>query len=64
MYFHYSFTDLVAVASSFGRETIEDVESGSGSGDWGTDGGLPDDDEDRLNGYDTGMFDTCCFVGF
>lgn len=43
------------VANSFGREILEDVESGSGSGDWGTSDGLPDDDEDRLNGYDTGM---------
>lgn len=43
------------MSSSFARETIEDVESGSGSGDWGTDG-LPDDDEDRLNGYDTGKY--------
>nr|XP_021190742.2 glypican-4 isoform X1 [Helicoverpa armigera]XP_049698389.1 glypican-4 isoform X2 [Helicoverpa armigera]XP_049698390.1 glypican-4 isoform X3 [Helicoverpa armigera]XP_049698391.1 glypican-4 isoform X4 [Helicoverpa armigera]XP_049698392.1 glypican-4 isoform X5 [Helicoverpa armigera] len=40
------------VASSYGREVLEDVESGSGSGDWGTSDGLPTDDED-LNGYDT-----------
>ncbi|KAJ8735096.1 hypothetical protein PYW08_014346 [Mythimna loreyi] len=49
--------DLVGLASSYNRETIESVESGSGSGDWGIDGGLPDDDEDRLNGYDTGSGD-------
>lgn len=46
------------VANSFGREILEDVESGSGSGDWGTSDGLPDDDEDRLNGYDTGSGDS------
>ncbi|XP_075980217.1 glypican dally-like [Anticarsia gemmatalis] len=43
------------VASSFGRDVVEDVESGSGSGDYGNTDGLPDDDEDRrLDGYDTG----------
>lgn len=42
------------MSSSYGRDVMEEVESGSGSGDWGTDDGLPDDDEDRLNGYDTG----------
>ena len=49
------------MSSSFGRDVIEEVESGSGSGDWGTDGGLPDDDEDRLNGYDTGKW--LVFIG-
>ncbi|CAH0600178.1 unnamed protein product [Chrysodeixis includens] len=45
-------TKDLQVASSFGREIIEEVESGSGSGDYGNGDGLPDDDEDRLNGYD------------
>ncbi|CAB3221130.1 unnamed protein product [Arctia plantaginis] len=42
------------VANSFSSDVIEEVESGSGSGDYSNGDGLPYDDEDKIKGYETG----------